>query len=153
MIYPITRDVFYADRVLAIQVLSRRLAESTTHDLPYAVISITDSPTNLCKLKRSDNLKFVHRVSFRDVRNADLKITKSVISQKDAKDIVEFSKKIVLADIKLLIVHCEMGISRSSAVAQAISEFFNGDGELIRKAYSPNQIVYQAIRQEFNREA
>ncbi len=61
-----------------------------------------------------------------------------------ANTILDFVKK-NKNEIDLLFVHCEAGISRSPAVAAAISRiYFNDDAEWF-KMYKPNDLVYKII--------
>jgi len=56
---------------------------------------------------------------------------------------IEISKK----HVELICVNCVVGISRSSAVAAALSLILNGPGadKYFFKAYCPNMLVYRTI--------
>ncbi len=44
-----------------------------------------------------------------------------------------------------IVVHCEQGMSRSPAVAAAISKFLDGDGSQFFDEYVPNRYVYDLM--------
>lgn len=47
-----------------------------------------------------------------------------------------------------LMVHCDAGISRSSAVAAAIARLkWNDEGEFLESPFAPNPRVYRTIRE------
>ena len=72
-----------------------------------------------------------------------------LMSDEDAAKIAEF----VEANIQhLIIVHCDAGISRSSAIAAAILLHYTGDDSAIfdnERAYSPNMWVYFKVLKAF----
>lgn len=50
--------------------------------------------------------------------------------------------------IDTLLVHCDAGISRSSAVAAAISRLkFRDEGEFLDEPFDPNPLVYRILRE------
>ena len=146
MIYPIFRDILYAHDSCGIQILSRNLAENTKPKMPYAVISITDPGDTLCKLPKSKDRKDVLRLCFHDV-DFDQSSCKS-INADDATQIVNFVLK-NLDKVDLFVIHCTMGMSRSSAVGAAISKYINGDDALFFKYYTPNSTVFRTVLSEF----
>ena len=66
---------------------------------------------------------------------------KDLLCDKDAERIVEFSEKY---KNKLLIIHCDAGISRSSGIAAAILRHYTGDDAEIfdNYSYDPNMWCY-----------
>ncbi len=71
-----------------------------------------------------------------------------LMSDEDAKKIVEFVKKY---KDKRILVHCDAGISRSSAVAAAILKHYTGDDSMIfdSRWYNPNRWVYRKVLEAF----
>ena len=69
---------------------------------------------------------------------------KDLLCDKDAERIVEFSEKY---KDKLLIIHCDAGISRSSGIAAAILRHYTGDDAEIfdNYSYDPNMWCYFKI--------
>lgn len=72
-----------------------------------------------------------------------------VMTDEHAQQIADFLY-LVQGQLDLLVVHCDAGISRSSAVATAAAEMYGLDEELERlqsnKRYSPNQYVLSMVR-------
>jgi predicted protein tyrosine phosphatase len=50
-------------------------------------------------------------------------------------------------DVQRVLVHCDMGISRSPAVAAALALVLNGNGDkfLLADQYVPNTLVYRLL--------
>jgi predicted protein tyrosine phosphatase len=71
-------------------------------------------------------------------------------SDEHAKKIIEFVKK-YLNKIELIVVQCDAGISRSAAVAAALSKCLNNDDEYFFKHYLPNSLVYKTILKKWER--
>lgn len=72
------------------------------------------------------------------------------ISDEQAREIADFVDNAVRAGIRGILVHCEAGIGRSAAVANAIEEFYNRFTiEPIYRIRSstelPNQLVYSRV--------
>ena len=70
-----------------------------------------------------------------------------------AKMILKWTDSVIKAEIPLIIVQCNAGISRSSGVAAALSLIVNGDDSWVfdDKRYLPNRLVYRTILQEHYR--
>jgi predicted protein tyrosine phosphatase len=66
-----------------------------------------------------------------------------------AKEIWEFVNKHI-AEIEMIIVNCEAGISRSSGCAAALSNVLNGSDEMFFKhpLFHPNMLIYKLILNE-----
>lgn len=67
-----------------------------------------------------------------------------LFTPENAKAILEFTK-FYLSKVELVAVNCEAGISRSSAIAGALSKIFNNTDEYFFKNYCPNSLVYRTI--------
>lgn len=116
-------------------VLNRSLASKpetyNVIDVPYLVISISshEQPTNA--IPSNDNcvdklfLKFDDKSYETQETLAHYEGTVNPMKEEDAKKILDFVLK-YKDDVNDIIVHCEAGISRSPAVAIALSEILNG---------------------------
>ena len=144
MRYPIFRGVLYADKPLGIQILSRGMAENVSHAEPYVVISITSPAMNTPKIAKSPNRKAVLRLVFEDVDNEE----RQAMSDDQANQVAEFVNE-WLDEVKILVIHCEMGMSRSAAVGAAISKVVNGDDMLFYQFYTPNALVFRKVLEAF----
>lgn len=73
------------------------------------------------------------------------------MEQHQAKAIAEFVDR-VKEKVQLLVVHCDAGVSRSSAVAKAVCEQYGvvKDLDFINnhKRYSPNKMVHMMVKEE-----
>lgn len=121
------------------------------HDKPSAIISIS-TPYNIydyCVFKSEENQVIdILELSFVDADEPDsldvndiIAAEKDLLCDKDAERIVEFSEKY---KNKLLIIHCDAGISRSSGIAAAILRHYTGDDAEIfdNYSYDPNMWCY-----------
>ena len=75
-----------------------------------------------------------------------------LMSSDEAKAIVDFVER---NKDKYIIVHCDAGISRSSAVAAAILKYYTGDDSRIfdSRRYSPNMWCYRKVLEAFYNES
>jgi predicted protein tyrosine phosphatase len=89
------------------------------------------------------NLTF-HDVDSLKIAN-DYKLT--AFTPEMAKQILDWVSSLMKADIDLIIVQCNAGISRSAGVAAALSLLINGDDSWVfnNKQYLPNILVYRTI--------
>ena len=161
MIEAVCRDVYQGEQ-LALQVLDRSLARITTHEEPYAVISITDPHLKHPQLAESPHCKAVLRLMFSDV-SSDFPALRgptvhiAAFTPETAREIVNFVQEQMKNDVRLLVVHCEAGMSRSARVATAISQFYNHDETHFLVHHRPNsnvrRLVLEALESEQGRVA
>ena len=108
----------------------------------YAVDSFHDNRNGvLCGIVSGDKVyEYIITNCPSDV-NDIIAAEKDLLCDKDAERIVEFSKKY---KDKLLIIHCDAGISRSSGIAAAILRHYTGDDAEIfdNYSYDPNMWCY-----------
>lgn len=74
-----------------------------------------------------------------------------LFSEEDAKKIVDFVEK-YKDTVDELWIHCYAGISRSQAVAAAISKYYTGDDEQYFRVGIPNMRVFRKTLEEFHKE-
>ena len=125
----------------------RKLA-SEPFEEKTAVISIRDSDAPDISLQHEPD--FMLRLSFDDAYSSDFDADDNMLfinfSENQAQEIAEFVMS-CKNKVRIIICQCEMGQSRSAAVAAVISEYLNGDG--IRffadGRYSPNLYVFQML--------
>ena len=74
-----------------------------------------------------------------------------LMSDKDAKTVVDFVEQY---KDKRILVHCDAGISRSSAVVAAILKHYTGNDDMIfdSRRYNPNRWVYRKVLEAFESE-
>jgi predicted protein tyrosine phosphatase len=107
----------------------------------HLVISITDPETKEAFIPFAEGCKGILRLSFWDVEKAIGHY--KLMPKEDAEKIALFVK--ANSEVPLIIVHCEMGVSRSPAVAAALSQYYNGENEFFFKNYTPNSWVYAQV--------
>lgn len=125
-----------------------------------AIISIADYDKKFPILQNQPT--YLYQVRFNDIEESDIdnKLVSNVTGLKqdlvedkyhmikdlDAKNIADFYFN-VYKKIDCLIIQCEHGISRSSAVAAAILEFHSKSGIIIFASdkYFPNKLVYRKV--------
>ncbi|MEG7600224.1 hypothetical protein U2057_15460, partial [Listeria monocytogenes] len=75
------------------------------------------------------------KASFKDFKDIS-------ISEYQAIDLARFVIKHYNEGVRLFVIHCEMGYSRSPGIGAAISMFINGENGLFYEHYHPNELVY-----------
>lgn len=127
-------------------VLSREQAKYVDPSVNYIVISITDTTEYPAKLIDNKFCKGILRLAFHDIDREDIatKYGYNIITKEQAKQILEFVDDHING-IQLIVVHCEAGISRSSAIASALSEIYIGHDSGFFKTHIPNMLVYRTI--------
>lgn len=116
-------------------------------------ISITSTRSTFADLKPNPNCKGILRLSFDDVSNVfrfdDYDRGSPIltpISEDQCQGVWEFVDA-RLGTFKSIYVHCDAGISRSPAIAAALSKFYLGSEEYYFKAgiYFPQEFVYCSL--------
>ena len=95
---------------------SRVIAEKLQPTGSEVIVSIHDRSQEPATLQ--DGWKDILRLSFHDMDVA--KENYDLFNQDQAKEVIAFIEK--YADVERIVVHCNMGVSRSAAVAIFISE-------------------------------
>ncbi len=137
----------------AVRVMSRDKAEKFKTDVSHIVISITDPESETVNLLDQESRKDILRVSFWDLdRPFHIAGIEEglfpLFSEDDAIKIKEFVD-IHMDKVDLIVCHCEAGISRSAAVAAAITRIYVGDDSDFFKMYLPNRRVYRMILEAY----
>jgi predicted protein tyrosine phosphatase len=134
-----------------IVVLGRREAKEFISDVPWAAISISTYPDEFPKLNKCQQIGLL-QLAFADIDNRpewedapgyDKEPDWTPISYRQAQEIWNFVAS-VQDKIKALLVHCEAGVSRSPAIAAAISEVILGRPHKVPGS-SPNLRVYTKL--------
>lgn len=129
------------NKVIDIIVLPKSAAKLYTCEVPWAAISISSDETQFANLS-TNNRKGLLQLCFLD---RDFK-HKDNFQNTHASQIIEFVFE-MLPKIDSLLIHCEAGVSRSSAIAAAISEILWGQkaSSVYFTNYTPNNFVYRKI--------
>jgi predicted protein tyrosine phosphatase len=139
--------------------MSRLYAERVIGNgsIDHAVISITDPKSKDPIFKPNPFTKGILFLKFYDIDFSDGNYTPTradilkaygdgLFNDSQAREILEFVEQIK-SKVKVLICHCEAGVSRSAGVAAAISKILTGSDKNIfdDKRYIPNMFVYRKI--------
>jgi len=123
-------------------ILSLSKAKKFTCDKPWACVSIIDHPESgwpkINKVQQVDMLQ----LAFGDVLKENQYY--QLFDEKQAQQILDFVDN-VWEKIDALMIHCYAGISRSPAVAAAISQIKLNTNNDIFDLYTPNLLVYNTI--------
>jgi predicted protein tyrosine phosphatase len=114
------------------------------------VISISDPESQKPRIREAGLCKGVLRLKFHDaepVEGFDLPGEVRLMTPRHAQAIWRFILQHV-ADISMVIVHCEQGMSRSPAVAAAICLGLGEDSSRFFEEFQPNQYVYRLVLAE-----
>lgn len=135
------RTVFVG-REMKFQVLNRELASTVVGECPYVSISITNPKFRFAKLADSPHRKAILQMRFEDYPLSDPDF--DTFDESYAHRILDFYEA-HRQEIDLVIVNCEMGINRSSAVAAALSQIANGTDTWFFDHFEPNRLVYDTL--------
>ncbi len=122
------------------------------HDVSHVIVSIrTPGDPDEVKLPVNDHTEDVLHLQFHDIDRVVVgyndDIEPNMFQQTHAKQVREFFEK--NKDVERFIVHCDAGLSRSPAVAAAISKLYvSEDDSYFFKRYHPNTRVYRFIINE-----
>lgn len=144
-----------------IVVLPRSALEKFECDKTWACISILDSQPpseNVLKAFREagkiyvgdmPKISDVNREALLTVRFDDIEFArpnKKQIDAEQANEIVRFVNEF-WNEVDLFMIHCTAGISRSTAVAKAISDKYQSEWSgIFDQLYQPNPIVHNVVR-------
>lgn len=147
---------------IRVRVMSRLDATyycSNSHEEKAVIISISTPYFNYeigPYINAENRVQDILKLSFFDADEPDgldvnnvVAANSDLMSDEDAEKIADFVER---NKQNLIIVHCDAGISRSSAVAAAILLHYTGDDAAIfdnERAYSPNMWVYFKVLKAF----
>ena len=121
------------------EVRSARNAEFFRSDRPWAAISIASGPEHpvLSEANRVGLLRLV----FDDITQAD---TPQSFTPALADGILDFVASL-WDQAEAFLIHCDVGLSRSPAVAAALSRIYYGDDGQWFELDFPNRLVYDVL--------
>lgn len=134
-----------------IKVMNRFEAEkysSGWHNTPAVIVSIADYngiPANL-EMNSKNKIKAIHREYFQDCEVPD----KTTITFTQAQNIANFYNT-WKDKVSLIIIHCNGGISRSSAIAASFQRLETKYPSIFNDSTKhPNSLVYFTMLKAFN---
>lgn len=138
-------DRIYVGPKIAFWVLGRYHAERVTPQEPYIVISVTDPQAAEVALPASPLCLDILRLRFHDKGNRVGALGgRVIIGEPEALSIIAFAEK-HLADAKVVVCQCEAGLSRSAAIAAALSRIVQQEDRFFFQRFAPNTWVYETI--------
>lgn len=135
-------------------VLNRWAAERAKIDVPHIFVSIYSSggdapnlPTANLNCGGAIYLQFDDTDWDEDLENPDGSITQlRAMTPNAAKTIWSYVDATLSVEPEdLVVIHCDAGVSRSPAVAAALSRHYLGYDDLYFKQYRPNMHVYRTM--------
>lgn len=123
----------------------------TVQPKPYVVISIGDPDQNMANLREDAWRQSIHRVEVTDI---DHKVEKNItlFNSEDAQRVLDFHEK-WRNKTAFFLIHCEAGISRSRAVATALS-LIEGNEQSSKKHIEngdPNALIIWEILHKYEK--
>lgn len=126
-------------------VLGRHDIEIVVPDVPYLVVSVTDPDRMEVVLAESPHQKAVLRLRFHDKSGPRAALSgKVAITPAVAHELLAFVQA-HLPEVALIICQCEAGISRSAAIAAALSRILQDEDSFFFAHYAPNDWIYQTL--------
>jgi len=119
----------------------------------YVVISIGDPDKPRARVKAEAGLRDVLYVAFRDAEpspSAMVSAEAGPMTAAHAEAIRDFVRR-HQGSVGAIVVHCEQGMSRSPAVAAAVSQSLGLDYRRFFQMYAPNRHVYDLVMDAFER--
>jgi predicted protein tyrosine phosphatase len=132
---------------MQIKVTNRGLAEVLKFDIPYIVISIYSTGSEPANLPKHPTCLDVLSIHFDDLAEdiTTKELTYLAITEQQANQIWTFIAN-YNNTAELILIHCDVGVCRSPAVAAAISKVYTGeDRQWFEKPYLPNMKVYNTM--------
>lgn len=131
-----------------IVVKSKKKAQGFLWDQPWAAISVSTNPLEFAHLS-TDNRVGLLQLSFED---SDLEQPFGEVPKRNLFCKAHAEQILIFVDdvwdkIETLLVHCEAGLSRSPAIAAALSHIKHGPAtdKMYFVRYTPNRLVYRKI--------
>jgi len=129
-------------------ILSQEKAKEFVTDLPYLHISVRD-PGDV-PVETLTNPNMVARLDLEfsdfdvDINPKILETNIKVFTKEDAQSILKVFS-LTEKYISLVVINCVAGISRSAAIAAALTKLLGQDDSSYFKRYCPNRYVYRTI--------
>jgi len=150
---PLLDRVYHGSR-MKLLVLGRIDIGKLELQIPYAVHSITDPERPQAAIPPRPLLRSILRLSFHDKgKRAEIPGLESIsvmdreeviMTEQDASKVIGFVRE-NLDNVQMIVCQCEAGMSRSAAIAAAISRILHGEDEFFFEHYWPNRWVYRKI--------
>lgn len=112
---------------------------------PHLVISISEHEAGLPDIPQNPHCRGVLRLVFWDVDDPFGGIPGGMLfHEEQAETVLDFVFE-RLERIDAVVCQCDAGISRSAALAAALSRILTGDDAYYFRQYQPNRLVYDTL--------
>jgi hypothetical protein len=131
-------------------ILGRREAEAFLSSDPYAILGTTDPDQPDVTYVSSPHCRRILNLKFNDLRHPCCSEHR-MFDDELAKEIAAFAHWLRESDVSQLVVHCEAGVSRSSATALALARFLGYGIEDVLDPFArfrPNTFIYWRLARE-----
>ena len=128
---------------MKLEIRSRYNAEMFLCHEPWACISIATYENDWPEINDENRLGLL-RLAFKGKESRK----DERFSAQHARDILDFYDEMKAEGAKVLMIHCEMGISRSAGVAAALSQIYEGNDDYYfssKTEYDPNSYIYKNL--------
>jgi len=131
--------------MMRFDVFSRKMAENYSTNEKHINISIANPRAPKAKLPALESRVDALFITCADSGRVGFEVSEGDLFNKSlAKAVWKFVDK-YKDEVDLIIVNCELGISRSSGMAAAISKILNGDDMHFFRYFVPNMDVYRKM--------
>ena len=134
-----------------IQIRSKGMAAQFRSDLPWAAISVVTEPGTWPKLSE-ENRQGVLQMNFWDITVPKVQIVpKELIFDVEKANVMLDFVESVWDKIDVLLIHCEMGMSRSPGIGAALAYCYHGPAteKVFFNRYTPNVCVYNLLVEQY----
>ena len=144
-------DAWYDESLVDFFVYSRPAIERLPpHDVDHVIVSVTSVTEDRARLPASPHCLGVLRLAFPDADVPGDTITEGELFSEEHADRIWTFVLDHHAEIDRIVAHCDAGMSRSPAIAAAISKALTGDDTEFFRRYRPNMRVYQTLVRVFH---
>lgn len=133
---------------MKIEVRSRFDAKEFVPGVPWAAISVASYKEDLPRLNATQRMGLL-QLAFADIEFQRIGSENHMFSNEQADEILKFVKE-MYDRVEVFLVHCEAGISRSPAIAAALTKIYGGDDSFYFENYNPNMLVYNKLLERNN---
>ena len=137
--------------MIAMRVEVQRLLDERVMDHRVAIISITDTTKDVVKFDVEKHSCMFLPVAFHDLDKPEPGPGMMLITDEISDNIARFVDEAVENNVKVLLIHCTAGVSRSPGVGAAVSQFYFGESGDYFKRYVPNMLVYRKVLEALHR--
>ena len=126
-------------------VSSRKMVENYSTEEKHINISIANPKAPRAKLPKLESRVDALFITCADSCKVGYKVSKGDLFNKSLAEAVWRFVDKYKDEVDLIVVNCELGISRSSGMSAAISKILNGDDMDFFKYFIPNMDVYRKM--------